>query len=129
MVKADILRLAERTFQMMISKGEKVHVATRRLFEEDLRRHFAGTVDEVSDVAFRATGYVFIFDQAKGEFVRRNQKRTQLFAIGDAGLIISVLPETVELDQLRYSRDRNGARTITDGMGFEMNHSEFGAAR
>lgn len=29
---------------MIIERGEKVHIITRRLFESDLRRHFVGEV-------------------------------------------------------------------------------------
>ena len=46
----------------MIIKGEKVFVITRRLFDEDLRRHFVGEVQEITNVAMRVQGYSFVFD-------------------------------------------------------------------
>jgi len=49
---------------MIVSANEKVHIITRRLFDEDLRRHFAGVVLEVAEGTIRAIGYAFIYDQA-----------------------------------------------------------------
>ncbi|HLC03620.1 MAG TPA: hypothetical protein VJK02_11330 [Anaerolineales bacterium] len=48
---------------MVITVGEEVHIITRRLFENDLRRHFAGLVEEVSRSLLRARGHVFVFDE------------------------------------------------------------------
>jgi len=114
---------------MVISRGEKVHVITRRQFEADLSRHFAGVVEEAAEGIVRAVGYTCVYDQAKSEFVRRGERRTRLFGSGDAGLIINVLPETVDLESLRYSPDENGLRALTDAQGFEMIIGEFGAFR
>ena len=41
---------------MVIDKGEKIHIVTRRNFEGDLRRHFVGEVVEVQDAAVRIEG-------------------------------------------------------------------------
>ena len=114
---------------MIVSENEKVLIMTRRRFDGDLLRHFVGLVEESAGGLIRATGYAFNFDRATGEFVRRTDMRTRLFGIGDAGLIINVLPATVERDNLRYQTDQKGVRNLTDGQGFEMNISEFGAYR
>ena len=39
---------------MVIVAGDKVHIMTRRLFETDLRRHFVGVVEEVSEFSDQA---------------------------------------------------------------------------
>ena len=36
---------------MVLGIGEEVLIIARRLFEKDLRRHFVGEVQEVSDMA------------------------------------------------------------------------------
>ncbi len=113
---------------MVVTSGETVHVILRRLFDDDVRRHFAGVVENVTETAMRVTGYAFIFDESKGQFIRRNQIRTRLIPLGDAGLVIHVLPETVELENLGYGRGQSGQRVLTDGLGFEMNTNEFGVA-
>jgi len=114
---------------MVVETGEKLHVVTRRMFADDLRRHFIGVVDEVSDTTIRATGFGFVFDELKGEFVKSNEMRTRLITPGDAGLIIHIHPEAVDLASLRYGRGKGGARILTDGGGFEMAVSEFGTSR
>jgi hypothetical protein len=114
---------------MIVSMKEKVHIITRRLFNGDMRRHFVGVVEEATGEAIRVTGYAYIYDQASGEFTRRKNKRTRIFGLTDAGLIVNVLPQTVDLENLRYVMDASGNRIITDDHGFEMNVSEFGSWR
>lgn len=50
---------------MVIGKGEKVFIVTRRLFDGDLRRHFAGEVQEATDTVIRVRGFVFVYDEDK----------------------------------------------------------------
>ena len=114
---------------MVVSLNEKVHIISRRLFESDLRRHFTGIVEECSEAIIRVKGYAFIFDPILGDFVRREKMRTRLFGLMDAGLIINVLPETVDIENLCYTTDQNGNRIIIDKKGFKMNISEFGPGR
>jgi hypothetical protein len=112
---------------MVISTDEKVHVITRRGFQADLRRHFAGIVEEATNDTMRVRGYSFVYDPDAGGFSQRKDRRVRVFSLTDAGLIINVLPQTVDLDNLRYAIDELGLRIITDDRGFEMNVSEFGA--
>lgn len=114
---------------MVVTKNEKAFIMTRRLFDKDIMRHFVGLVEEVADGLMRVTGYPFNFDPNTGEFVRRPDIRTRLFGIGDAGLIINVLPPSVEIESVRYRTDQTGVRVLADGQGFEMNVSEFGVYR
>jgi hypothetical protein len=113
----------------MLSKGEKIFVITRRLFEKDLRRHFVGQVQEVSGAAIRARGYVFVFDESTNEFVRREELRTRIFSLIDGGIVISVLPGEVILEEIRYGLDEKNRRIITDEKSFKMNVSELGVHR
>ena len=46
---------------MIVKPGDKIHVMSRRNFDNDLRRHFVGEVTQASDVAVLATGYVFVY--------------------------------------------------------------------
>jgi hypothetical protein len=106
-----------------------VHIITRRRFETDLRRHFAGVVETCTESIIRVKGYAFIFDPVLGEFVRREKMRARLFGLMDAGLIINILPDTVDLENLTYTTDSSGNRILTDNKDFKMNISEFGAFR
>ena len=113
----------------VLSRGEKVIVVTRRRFESDIRRHFAGEVEAVEDGAFRVRGYAFVFDETENEFVRRRQERTRIFSVLDSGYLILVLPPGVDLGELRYHVDETNRRSVTDGGGFSMNISEFSGYR
>jgi hypothetical protein len=118
-----------RLCSVWINVGEKVHIITRRLFESDLRRHFVGVVEEVTGAMIRARGYVFVFDEAANEFVRRDEQRQRLFSASDSGLIINILPAETELANLRYKIDGQGNRVLADGSTLSLNISEFGAKR
>jgi uncharacterized protein YjeT (DUF2065 family) len=89
---------------MLVNKGEKIHVMTRRMFEGDLWRHFAGEVMEASEVGVRIEGYVFVFDTAKNQFVKRPEKRIRIIGIMDSGHIIKVIPPDVKLNEFGFGR-------------------------
>jgi hypothetical protein len=59
--------------------------------------------------------------------VRREDIRTRIFLLTDAGLIINVLPKEVILEDVSYRVDEKNQRVITDGKTFKMNISEFTA--
>ena len=109
----------------VINNGQKVHIITRRLFEGDLRRHFAGVVEEVSEPLIRVVGVVFVFDETKHAFVRRDEKRQRVFSLSDTGLIINLLPESVDIFNLEYRTNVQGQRVLTDGKSISLNFSEF----
>ena len=113
----------------MLSKGEKVFVITRRLFEGDLRRHFVGEVQEISSFAMRAKGFSFVFDEGTKQFVRREELRIRIFSLIDVGLVINILPEEARLEDIRYIWDEQNRRIITDDTTFSMNISEFSVNR
>ncbi|MCJ7735180.1 MAG: hypothetical protein MUP11_11600 [Anaerolineales bacterium] len=114
---------------MTVQVGEKLHIITRRLFEGDLRRHFAGVVEEVTGTIIRVRGYVFVFDEGVNEFVRRNEERRRLFSVSDAGLVINILPLETEVEDLRYKMNDLANRVLTDGKTFSLNISEFSSTR
>lgn len=113
----------------MLSKGEKVFIITRRLFEADLRRHFVGEVEEASGAVIQVCGYAFVFDDATKQFVRREEKRTRIFSIIDAGIMVSVMPASVQIGDLQYRWNEKNQRVLTDEKSFELNVSEFGLYR
>jgi hypothetical protein len=109
----------------MLEVGEVVHVIERRTFENDLRRHFVGIVERVSENSFRATGYAFVFDSNRDTYVRSQTKRTRILAVGSSGLIINVAPEGTDVENVRYV-DVNGHLTVTDYEAFSLSVNEFG---
>ena len=110
---------------MVLEVGDRIHVITRRNFEEDLRRHFVGEVIAANETAVRVHGYAFVMDSMLNEFVKRAASRTRVFGFGDSGHVIAVLPHGVAVETLRYeSRDRR--LILTDGGSFRMDINEFG---
>ncbi len=87
---------------MLLAAGDKVLIITRRQFETDLRRHFVGEVEEWSGAVARVRGYAFVYDPYTNLFLRREDLRTRLFPIIDAGLIVVLLPKAVVLADLHY---------------------------
>ena len=114
---------------MILNEGEKIFVVTRRLFEKDLRRHFVGEVMASTQVSVRAQGYSFVFDDSQNEFLRRDDVRTRIISLADAGIVINLLPNEVDLSAVKYAADSQNNRIITDGKSFSMNISEFGLRR
>ena len=111
---------------MVLSKGEKVFVIIRRLFEKDLRRNFIGEILEVSETAIRARGYMFVFDEATRDFIRRDKLQTNIYSLTDGGIVVIVLSEEINLNDTRYIINDKGQRILTDGKALSLQVSEFG---
>lgn len=110
----------------MLSKGEKVFVITRRLFENDLRRHFVGEVQDASAGIMRVQGYVFVYNAANNQYVRKDGVRTRLFSLLDANLVINILPREIILKDVQYRLDKNNHLILTDEKLFWLEINEFG---
>ena len=113
---------------MVLKEGDKIHVVTRRLFDADLRRHFAGQVQAASEHAARVQGYAFIFDQSHSGFIKRPELRVRILSLTDASVIINILPESVDLNELKYAV-ANDRLVLTDGRAFSLDINEFSAHR
>lgn len=114
---------------MVLDIGEKVHVITRRLFDNDLRRHFVGEVKAISEVAARLEGYVFVFDASHNRYVKRPERRVRIIGLVDSGNIINVLPPHLEIDDLSYQVSGENHTVFTDGVSFSLDINEFSAIR
>ena len=114
---------------MILEKGEKIHVITRRFFEGDLRWHFIGEIIEVSGALARVEGYVFVFDAGKNQYVQRPDKRSRILGLADSGLIINVLPENADLERTRYAHSQKNILVVTDGTTFTLDINEFSSTQ
>ena len=104
-------------------------MVTRRQFENDLRRHFAGEVTGVTESAVCVEGYVFVYDTSRAEFMRRPELRTRIISLVDVGNVINVLPDETAIDQLRYEVAKTGRLVVTDGKTVTLDIQEFGGKR
>lgn len=106
--------------------GEVLHIIERRLFPGDVRRHFIGRIEATSARALRVSGFLFVYDSSASAFLRKPELRTRIIAL-DNRVIINVLPQGVELEQVRYAHDSEGNLTLIDGSDFELDIGEFSA--
>jgi len=110
----------------ILKRGENILVIHRRRFDKDIRRHFIGTVDAYEDGVARASGYVFVIDDLnKHLFMKRPDRRTKLVPIGSGDVIVNILPEPVDIEEVRYVLSER-TLWITDGNGWKMDVKEFG---
>jgi hypothetical protein len=113
---------------MILEQGEKVHIIERRHFTDDIRRHLVGEVTRCSEQAIRLKGYVWVFDIANGQFVRKPEKRERVVCLGDR-LTINVLPPEADLDAMKYISDPQKGLLVTDEKSFFLEVTEFTAMR
>jgi len=113
---------------MILEVGEKVHVIERRYFMEDLRRHFIGNVIKCTEQAVRLKGYAWVFDKVNGKFIMKPEERERIVCFGDR-MVINVIPEEVNMDEIRYVDLPGEGLVVTDGKDFLLEISEFTAMR
>lgn len=109
----------------VLTVGDKLHIVTRRLYADDVHLHFVGEISAVAGPLFKARGYSFVFDSGTSSYVKHPKARTRLFSLSDAGHIITVIPQEVDLNSLEY-HVVSGRPAITDGRGFSLEIHEFG---
>ena len=109
----------------ILAVGEKLHIMTRRFFTDDVHLHFVGEISAVAGPLFKAQGYSFVFDSGTNSYVKHPKLRTRLFSVSDAGHIITMIPQEVDLNTLEY-RLVSGRLAITDSRGFSLEINEFG---
>jgi len=113
---------------MILDAGEKVHIVERRLFEEDLRRHFIGQIIKCTENTIRLKGHAWVFDGVKEEFVCKPELRERVVCLGEK-LTINVIPEDVNLDEVKYEVMPKKGLVVTDGKKFSLEITEFTAMR
>ncbi|MBL1217804.1 MAG: hypothetical protein D8M59_09945 [Planctomycetes bacterium] len=113
----------------MLQEGERIHVIVRRTFCEDLRRHIVAEVLECNGSTARVEGYVFIFDTARNEFVRKDDVRIRIISLVDSGNIINILPDEANIQNACYLTRPDGKLILTDNESFQMDVNEFGTKR
>ena len=111
--------------ESIIQIGDKLHIMTRRLFSDDLRRHFVGEVVKAVGPVCAVEGHTFVFHAGTNEYQRRPEKRTRVFSLADANHIVNILPPDVDLALLEYRKVR-GRLVVTDTKEFTLDINEFG---
>lgn len=113
----------------VIGIGEKFHVVMRRNYNSQIQRHFVGQVEAADGSIVRATGYVFIYDELKAQYIKKNAPRTTVIDLAESGYIVNIIPQTVAIDDLRYEVIDRTYLAFTDGAGFVLDINEYGVKR
>ena len=114
---------------MVVEVGERIHIMARRRFEQDVRRHFVGTVIASDGTVVRMEGYTFVFDAHKDNFIKRPEKRTRIFDLSDSGYIVNIIPKETELEKVIYTFTSDRRLVVTDEKSFSLDIHEFGPLR
>jgi hypothetical protein len=109
---------------MLLNPGEKMHVITRRLFQGDIRRHFAGEIVSASEGIARVKGYTYVFYPERNRYVRRPELRERIITLADAGNVIHVIPQEVNLAELVYGASADNRLVVTDRKSFSLDINE-----
>jgi hypothetical protein len=111
--------------ESVLAPGDKLHIMTRRLFADDIHPHFICEVAAVSGATFKAKGYSFVFDSGTNSYIKHPSARTRVFSLSNAGYIVTLFPDEVDLTELAY-RVASGRLVITNGRDFSLEINEFG---
>jgi hypothetical protein len=109
---------------MVLTPGDHLLVAHRRLFADDQPRFFVGRVDELDGGILAVTGYSWLRDPVAGGFQRKDDLRTKLVAITSGAIIVYRLPRALALESLRLERVGEHGIFLVDGAGFRMDLAE-----
>ena len=112
-------------FESIVTIGDKLHVITRRAFEDDVRRHFMGEVVGNTGTLCELEGHAVVFDAGRNEWIRQPELRKRIVSLAEAGHIVNRIPRSVDLGRLEY-RFVDGELVVGDGADFELNINEFG---
>ena len=88
--------------EQIIFSGEKLHIVTRRVYPDDLRRHFVGEVTKADGGLCEVQGYAFVFNASMNRYERRESLRTRVFSLGDALHVVNKLPNETNVEKLEY---------------------------
>ena len=114
--------------QNVLEPGDKLHIMTRRLFEDDVRRHFVGKVIAISNSLVELRGYTFIFQAGVNDYSRLPEPRTRIFGLESSGYVVNKLPREIDVEAVRYKTVDNRV-VVTDGKSFSLPINEFGSSR
>ena len=104
----------------ILKPGEKIFVIHRQLIPGDTRRHFFGVIEECAGDLARATGRVFSLDSRTNQFASRDLPRTRIIPLNSGGVIVNIIPTTVDIDKIKYSAVQGGQLHITDGTKWHL---------
>lgn len=105
---------------MILDSGEKIHVIIRQLYDTDAKRHFVGVVESCEGTLARAKGYILALETKSNQFIKHGTVRTRIIPLGCEGIIVNVLPDTVEIEKIAYKYQPGRDTLVTDGSEWHL---------
>jgi len=108
-----------------IEVGDKVHIITRRRFDGDVRRHFAGEIVGITGDLCRVGGYAFVYNVDRNQYLKRPDKRVRVLSFANEGHVVNVLPRETVISSLEY-RYKDDRLVVADGGAVNLDINELG---
>lgn len=109
---------------MLLSEGDKILVAHRRLYAEDPPRFFVGQVMGYDAGIVKVTGHTWVREPMRGVVLEKPGQRTKIFSIASGTLLVYELPFNCVFEKLKIRTDENGEAWLTDGQDLHLNLAE-----
>ena len=82
-------------------------------------------MNKIDGSLVRLTGYLFSLDVTTNQFTRRNVRRTRILSLETESIIINVLPESANIENIRYDYVSAGHIHVTDGGDWHLDISHL----
>lgn len=107
----------------MLTEGDKILVAHRRLFRGDAAHYFVARVDDCESGLVKATGHSYVRNPITGAMVEKSESRTKILALASGTLMVYLLPPATALEVISFTWS-DGRLSVSDGKEFSMNLGE-----
>ena len=107
----------------ILSCGDKILIAHRRLFEGDSLRFFLGTVTDYEAGVMKIEGKSCVQDPATGGVFIKEDLRTKLYSLQSGTILAYNLPASVSIDELEFM-GHLGRLSLRDKSGFQLDLAE-----
>ena len=101
-------------YDNMLTPGDKLFIAHRRLFDGDEPRFFAGRVVAYEAGLAKVAGHAWVRERIRGEFGRKADERVKIVPLTSGAVIVYQLPDSVDLAKLRLETHKTHF-LLTDG--------------
>ncbi len=108
----------------LLRSGDNLLISHRRLYLEDVARHYVGSVDECEGSIVQLTGVTFVRESRTGSYVRKPGVRTKILSLASGSLIVYRLPNEIHIETLDIENRGELGLFMVDGQGFELNLTE-----
>ena len=108
----------------VLTPGDKLAIACRRLFLRDRLRFSIGTVEAYEEGIARVAGHSWIHDPFAGTDVRKESAARKVLSIVSGTLLVYVLPPEIKVDALHLDLHDNGNLDLCDNQQWRLNVSE-----